>query len=300
MQKIKQLKPGKYIIAVSGGVDSVALLDSLHHQNTASRDGACKLVVAHFDHGIRSSSAEDATFVRELARSYGLEFECGEATLGVGASEEAARMSRYIYLHEMALKHGATLVTAHHSDDVLETIIINITRGTGWRGLCSLRDKSGIRRPLIGTSKADVLKYAVSRKLQWREDETNRDTRYLRNHIRHTLMPKISWQSRRALLDLYNKQRLLREAFETELGVCVELIAPVSDGHYKRHPFIMADSYVALELLREVMIRRSGLAPTRPQLARALHAVKTARAGSRHNVGGGVGLLLAATSFVVE
>ncbi|HEX6258362.1 MAG TPA: tRNA lysidine(34) synthetase TilS, partial [Candidatus Saccharimonadales bacterium] len=128
------LASGTYVVAVSGGVDSIVLLDMLAGQ------AGLELIVAHFDHGIRQDSTEDAEFVRAAAQRYSLPFELGQATLGPGASEEAARTARYSFLRSIAKKYQARIVTAHHADDVIETIAINVARGTGWRGLVSLRD----------------------------------------------------------------------------------------------------------------------------------------------------------------
>src|SRR5437764_343012 len=126
-------KPGKYVVAVSGGVDSVALLDML------ARSDDLKLVVAHFDHGIRKDSAKDRKFVEDLAKNYDLPFVYEEGHLGSGTSEAVARGARYDFLHRVKKSHGAqAIITAHHQDDVLETAIINLLRGTGRKGLTSL------------------------------------------------------------------------------------------------------------------------------------------------------------------
>src|SRR3989344_5293986 len=114
-----------YIVAVSGGVDSVVLLDMLIKQKEHN------LVVAHFDHGIRVDSDADARFVWELAKKYELSFEVRREELGDAASENTARSHRYAFLRDIAKKYSATIVTAHHADDVVETIAINLTRGTG-------------------------------------------------------------------------------------------------------------------------------------------------------------------------
>src|SRR4051812_4288271 len=103
------LEPGKYVVAVSGGIDSVVLLDLL------CANPALQLVVAHFDHGIREDSAEDAAFVAALATLQGLEFVTGTAQLGAAASEDTARKARYEFLENVRARHGAAgVVTAHH------------------------------------------------------------------------------------------------------------------------------------------------------------------------------------------
>ena len=101
----------KYVVAVSGGVDSVVLLHMLAHRPDI------ELVVAHFDHGIRDYSVADAQFVKELADSYGLPFESRREKLGKQASEDLARSRRYAFLRSVADKHQAKIMTAHHADD---------------------------------------------------------------------------------------------------------------------------------------------------------------------------------------
>ena len=160
----------KLVLAVSGGVDSVVLLDVLSKMSKLS------LVVAHFDHGIRDDSAKDAVFVGELSKNYGLPFETKREELGKNVSEEKARVRRYKFLREVAEKYNAKLVTAQHSDDAIETIAINLSRGTGWRGLAAM--DSDIVRPLINMTKAEIISYAKKNHLSWREDATNASDDY--------------------------------------------------------------------------------------------------------------------------
>ena len=141
----------KMILAVSGGVDSMVLLDMVcRTEKIAMKD----LVVAHFDHGIRENSHEDARFVQEKAAEYGVEFREERVELGEGASEAEARGKRYDFLGRLAEElddgRGVEIWTAHHLDDLVETVIINLLRGTGWRGLSAL-DTRGIRRPFLET-----------------------------------------------------------------------------------------------------------------------------------------------------
>lgn len=208
MQKL--LSAGKYVVAVSGGVDSVVLLNMLAAQ--ADQEDL-SLVVAHFDHGIRPDSAEDSKFVERLARSFGLQFVSGAGELGEGASEAKAREARYAFLRsvQQAVKADA-IVTAHHQDDVLETIIINLLRGTKSRGLSSLRSTDQLRRPLLGVSKAEIRAYAKSHNLQWHEDSTNEDETYLRNYIRKYMMPRLSEADRQQLLEHSEKAAALNDS----------------------------------------------------------------------------------------
>lgn len=208
-----KLQPGRYVVAVSGGVDSVALLDML------ARQPNLLLTVAHFDHGIRPDSAEDAAFVRQLAEQYGLPFVTERTELGPEASEATARTARYDFLRRAQQQAGAdAIVTAHHQDDLLETAILNILRGTGRRGLTSLQDTADIKRPLLGTPKKDIEAYAVQHKLSWREDSTNHDERYTRNYIRRRLLVKFDADARQHLLTTIAQTRAVNEELEPLLG----------------------------------------------------------------------------------
>lgn len=255
------------MVAVSGGVDSVVLLDML------ARAGEHELVVAHFDHGIREDSAEDARFVEGLAAKYHISFVSKREKLGASASEELARSRRYLFLGEEALKHQAKIVTAHHQDDILETIAINLTRGTGWRGLAVLSG-AHIIRPLLGYSKESIYRYALEHKLEWVEDSTNASDAYLRNRLRRRLHEQLSSDAREQLVRLWEKQLDTRRAIEEEYSVFI------SPGPQSRYFFTQIHEKVATELLKAYSETCFGWSPTRPQLARALLAIKTARTGT--------------------
>jgi tRNA(Ile)-lysidine synthetase-like protein len=191
-----KLEPGKYTVAVSGGVDSVVLLDLLSHLPEVT------LVVAHFDHGIRHDSVEDRKLVESLASQHGLAFYYEEGKLGSKTSEASARLKRYEFLQRIKNQTKSdAIVTAHHQDDLIETAILNLVRGTGRRGLSSLKSTTEIRRPLLGQTKAVITKYAKQHKLVWREDSTNQEDKYLRNYIRHKVIPKLSQKERQQLLE---------------------------------------------------------------------------------------------------
>jgi tRNA(Ile)-lysidine synthase len=190
---------GTYVIGVSGGVDSRVLLDVLHDQNQAEH--RWKLVVAHLDHGIRPDSQEDRQFVQDLARQYGLPFVYNIVSLGSDASEALAREERYKFLNNTREASDAeAVITAHHQDDLLETAIINIMRGSGRKGLTALKNRPGLLRPLLKVPKSELLGYAKARGLKWREDSTNKDDTYLRNYVRHHMLTRFDDQARAQFL----------------------------------------------------------------------------------------------------
>lgn len=176
------LPKGKYVVAVSGGVDSVVLLDLVSQLDFVKE---LPPVVAHFDHGIRPDSSKDLEFVKSLADYYGYQFESEAAKLGPNASEEQARNARYKFLtHVQNMYKAKGIVLAHHKNDINETVMINILRGSGRRGVSSFKSTQNLIRPLLGYSKQQILSYAKSNNLEWREDSTNTNPKYLRNKLR--------------------------------------------------------------------------------------------------------------------
>ena len=243
---------GTYIIAVSGGVDSVVLLDLL------AQDDGLKLIVAHFDHGIRTDSADDAQFVKELATKYNLPFEQERAELGPDASESEARQKRYDFLRRVATKYNAdALITAHHQDDLIETSMINIVRGTGRHGLTSLKSRQGMLRPMLSIPKHELIAYAKEKKLDWREDSTNSDTKYLRNKIRHEVVTKMTLEQKHQWL------RILEKAQDNNHKLDNELQNLLRRGLHKNQLVLSRTWFVRLphSLSREVvnaLLKRAG------------------------------------------
>ena len=181
----------KFLLACSGGLDSVALVHLCVR---------CKLdfAIAHCNFNLRGEASNgDEKFVQELASSNDIQFfatnfdtisyiEKNKVSVQVGARE-----LRYRWFAEVMRKNDIkTLVTAHHVDDSLETFLINLSRGTGIDGLSGIPEKTEtLSRPLLRFSRSQVLEYAKSQNLKWREDATNADTKYLRNKIRHEIVP---------------------------------------------------------------------------------------------------------------
>ncbi|HRN96890.1 MAG TPA: tRNA lysidine(34) synthetase TilS [Candidatus Saccharibacteria bacterium] len=294
------LESGRYIVAVSGGVDSVVLLDMLANPKPPTPISPFpfpnphfptpnpQITVAHFDHGIRSDSAEDAEFVQDLTSKYGLGFETRREELGEKASEDLARSRRYKFLRSVAKKHDAQIVTAHHADDVIETIAINLMRGTGWRGLAVL--DSDIIRPLTNMTKSEILDYAKTNALKWHEDSTNASDAYLRNRIRRKTS-KLSDDDKRQLLALWSTQKHLKKLIESELKVILD-----NEKLNSRYFFTHLDPLTEIECLRYVTNGQL----TRPQLSRLAVAIKTAKAGTTFQAGSGVKVKFTSRNFTVE
>lgn len=259
-----KVSPKKYLIAVSGGVDSVVLLEMLakKHEN---------ILVAHFDHGIREDSKEDAIFVRQLAVKYGVKFFTKREELGANASEEKARRARYKFLRELSEKQNATIVTAHHLDDVVETIIINMVRGTGWRGLAVLNAED-IYRPLINFKKQEIINYAKQNNLKWREDSTNSLNVYMRNIVRHKI--DLSNEQKNELQILHQEQIRLAKEIKSEVTSLLKSIK--NDNKISRYFINSIDQASAYEIIRE--LTKGELTPS--QIDSVINAIKTQRNGT--------------------
>lgn len=269
-----------YLVAVSGGVDSVVLLHMLQQSNH-------KLIVAHVDHGIREDSEDDARFVEALAKGHDLPFVSTRLHLGKKASEEHARTQRYGFLFAQAAQHNAAIVTAHHADDMVETIALNLERGTGWRGLAVL-GRTDVCRPLIAMTKSKLYQYALTHGLEWVEDSTNGTDVYQRNRLRRRLGHHREHQK---FADLRTRQQQLAKAIEHES----RQIALNSNG--SRHFLTQIPEVVAIELLGSEIQTDTGNRPTRPQLKRALMAIKTAKPGTQHQIGSGITLTFTSRQY---
>lgn len=193
----------RVLLAVSGGIDSMVMLDIIARIAPAMK---IHLAVAHFDHGLRSEdSKKDAEFVVEEAKGRGLRAYVARGDVARIAAqsklslEDAARRVRYQFLARVARKNDYSVVMiAHTADDNAETVIMNLMRGTGVSGLAGIPPTRNLiegvllARPLLGVDRKDVEKYAEEVELRWREDETNASTAHTRNRVRHTLLPALA------------------------------------------------------------------------------------------------------------
>lgn len=269
-------KPGKYVVAVSGGVDSMVLLDLL-----LGRQGL-DLTVAHFDHGIRADSAEDRHFVEATAKKYRLPFVYDEGKLGFGASEAEARTARYKFLKNVRRTTGTeAIITAHHQNDLLETAILNMLRGTGRKGLTSLDSGQGLLRPLLTVSKEEILGYAAMKGLAWHEDKTNQDVSYFRNYIRHRLLPRFSEAERQKLVTIIGEMKVTNQNLDSLLAQ--ELRQQSQMDKLDRAWFNNLPHEVAREVLA-TWLRANHTGFDRKNLERLVVAAKTAKPGKKFPV----------------
>jgi len=175
---------GRYLLAVSGGRDSMALLDAFARWRT----DAC--AVATFDHGTGRAATAAALLVEAEASARGLPVVSGQAETGA-PTEAAWRAERWRFLHGWARELRAHVVTAHTRDDQIETVVIRALRGAGARGLAAMYAPSPVVRPLLDVSRATVASYAAARRLPVADDPSNAGRAHLRNRVRHDLLPAL-------------------------------------------------------------------------------------------------------------
>ncbi|MDO5510037.1 MAG: tRNA lysidine(34) synthetase TilS [Weeksellaceae bacterium] len=181
-------KDTHFLLAMSGGVDSCVLFNLFRENNVV-------FSVAHVNYGLRTSATHDQEFVEQICRRSRV--KCYVHTVKSQPEENEsvqnwARKIRYDFMHSIIEEHEPEIiVTAHHLDDSLETFFINFTRSTGIAGLLGIGEEEKIWRPLLPFTKEDIVQYAVMNKIDWREDQSNAGTAYLRNQIRWNLIPPL-------------------------------------------------------------------------------------------------------------
>lgn len=176
-------------LGFSGGMDSTLLAESLRRLKIP-------FVALHFNHRWRGKESErDAQWVQRWCKTRRIKMECGQAAQSGTTSENAARQERWTFFERIARKHRLHAIwMAHHADDLVETFLIQLFRGTGPEGLASLKEKRRIGsllviRPWLSFFKEELRQQAKAWKLKWREDSSNRSSAYLRNRVRRQLLP---------------------------------------------------------------------------------------------------------------
>ena len=209
------LKEKKLLLACSGGVDSVVLVHLMHSLGY-------EIALAHCNFSLRGiESDKDAKFVEQLAK--GLSIPVFVETFDTHkyadelkiSTQMAARRIRYQWFEELRKKHELDfIVTAHHVEDNVETFFINLTRGSGLKGLIGIpRINHRVVRPLLQISRLEVESYALDNSLKWREDLTNLETDYLRNKLRIEVLPKFKHLNKSVLKNYQKTQHILQDSY---------------------------------------------------------------------------------------
>ena len=284
-------QPATCVLAVSGGADSLALLDLMH---AVARESGLVLVVAHADHGVQPASGDVAATVRTVAERYELPCEVRALGLGAGATETAARRARYAWLREVQRRRAARfLATAHHRDDQVETILLRVLRGSAPAGLAGMRPRAagGLVRPLLPFDRPQLARHAAARGLPVHDDPANRDPRHLRSWARAVLVPLLVERLGDRVVDdvlrLGTHAARDRRAWDVVLQLLPGLDLRTWSGGFDvaRGTLVRYDDAVAIEVLRAAS-RRVGLV-LGPRRAHAVVALARGQSGHRIELGGG-------------
>ena len=204
----------RLLVAVSGGPDSIVLLDALCRERFS-------VVIAHCNFHLRGeASNEDALFVQQLANKYQVPYCQADFDTEKVAEERkvsiemAARDLRYEWFEQMADEHDCDLIAvAHNADDVVETFFLNLTRGSGLQGLSGMAELRGrVVRPLLKVSRKQIMEYIAEYQLQYRIDATNLETIYTRNKLRHNILPQFEEINPSFLDTMHNNMRFISSA----------------------------------------------------------------------------------------
>ncbi len=240
---------------VSGGADSVALLYALWALR--EKEDFC-LTAAHVDHGLRPASGQDAEFVRELCRKLNVACEVRKVRVQ-GKSEDAARQARYeALLDACARVKSQALALAHHRRDQAETVLLHLFRGSGSGGLGGMREVSGregllLWRPLLNLNPENIRNALNQKNIPWREDETNAGDAYLRNFLRHQVLPKVEERLPQAEEAVCRAAGLLAEEDDFFRREAARFLA--EDGHACLHPPCRWVRYGPLQALHPALKR---------------------------------------------
>ncbi|HWA56070.1 MAG TPA: tRNA lysidine(34) synthetase TilS [Gemmatimonadales bacterium] len=284
------VRPGPALVAVSGGADSLVLLDLL--VRTHERMGL-ELLVAHVDHGIHPDSGRVSDAVEAHALALGLDCVVGRLGLGASASETRARAARMRWLEAARREHGARFIfLAHHADDQAETVLMRLLRGSGPAGLAGMPARRGpLVRPLLGCSRESLERYARARGLTWWDDPANRDPRHLRSWIRTTLLPGIEERVPGVRASL---RRAARHA-ATHRRASAAILRHWAGLEYRKEgrvrslglPALAAMPSALRVMVLETLARRAGILPGERRLRQAWKALAGAQSGATADLGGG-------------
>ncbi len=304
------------MLAVSGGVDSMVLLHLLMQKDqslvdsrqslakeqkttktndsrlsTSDSIGSIELIVAHFNHGIRPDANEDEKLVMSVAKEHDLPVEVGRGKLGVGASEATARTARYKFLENVRQKTGSDLIiTAHHQDDMIETAVLNMLRGTGRRGISAISSNKAALRPLLAHPKVEIIDYAQKNGVKWREDSTNKDETYLRNYIRSNITSRLTNNGREQFLE--NADNVAKSNIKIDKIIATLSRLVIQDNKINRYKFSLLPNEIGNELIM-IWLRSLGIREfNKKNVEKISMALKTAKSGTKQPIIGGLDLVI--------
>ena len=249
-KRMEPVPPGRCLVGVSGGADSVALLKLL-----AGNGAGGTVEAVHVNHGIRGTAADqDESFVRKLCKEMGIPLHVYHPDLDGRTDENAARKARFQCFRECIRKTGADwLVLAHHMDDLAETFLMRLLRGAGTEGLGCMSTRDSVFgipvfRPMLRMRRSEIRLALTNEGISWREDDSNLDPAYLRNDVRMRLMPLMEEMSPGAAARIAAAARSIADDNETlrletrqMLNRCagkhwidIRLVSPLTQGQRAR------------------------------------------------------------------
>lgn len=254
---------GRFVLAVSGGRDSMVMLDAF-----ARVAPEAVAAVATFDHGTGRHAANAVRLVAERCTALGLRAVTAEAS-SLPANEAAWRQARWRFLRAIAAAERATVATAHSRDDNVETILMRVLRGSGARGLAGLFATSDVARPLLGVPRAAIARAAAERAIIWSDDPSNASHAHFRNRVRHDVLPALLAARPRLadeLLEIGRAAAVIRDTFDkiagqfiathSGEGPLVVAAAPLADYH----PEALRALWPAIAARGEIVLDRRGTA----------------------------------------
>jgi tRNA(Ile)-lysidine synthase len=284
------------ILGISGGIDSVCMLDLFSKLEIA-------VIVAHYQHGLRDSAESDAIFVEKLAEKYNFPFEVQYGKIDEIAKieglsvEETARNYRYQFLFETAEKYSAqSVAVAHNADDQIETVLMHLLRGSGLSGLAGMDQFSIIKtfhinipiiRPLLNIWRSEIESYTKLNLIEYKIDPTNMETKYNRNKIRHEILPYLEQSYPGLRRRLWNMALVLRSdevILENNVNEIFEIICHNHGNRFlelKTIPFINLNEGLQRRLIRRALYEfDSDIRDISFQVIdRAVNFINTKRAG---------------------
>ena len=277
----------RLLIAVSGGSDSMALLEltALVRGGHARSD-----LVAYVDHGLRPETGAEAVHVRTAAERLGTAFALVELDVG-GRDERRLREARYAELQKLVVAHGLDFVlTGHTRDDQIETVLHRLVRGAGRHGLAGIPQRRGnVVRPLLGFARDELRRFLLSRGIDWREDASNEDLGYLRNRLRHRVIPAFEAALGHGALDhlpalasAWSEEEAYLESEAARYGEFV-MTGPSNSRRLDARALLVAPAALRTRIVRAWLAERTGRSVTsfRRAESAAVLALAVSTAGTR-------------------
>lgn len=308
-RSLQRLPQARLLLAVSGGLDSMTLLDAAVEQRRESI-----AAVATFDHGSGAAATRAARLVERTALRLGVPVVSGRSPAGAGADEASWRAARWAFLRGWADELRAQVVTAHSWDDQVETVVLRILRGAGARGLAGMLvgARSGavqVLRPFINVRRAELEAYARSRRLRFLDDPSNASLQFARNRLRREILPaleRVSPGFRGWAYELSERAAELRRELADWVDLTLTPSVAAAEGNERgRRVGVRAEPLLGLAdasaaLVWPEVAARIGVVMDRRGLARVVEWAPTSEVGSRIQLAGGGEVLRSVSAFVLR